>query len=68
MITYINMPPRKAIIWEVLDAAKDAGMDDVAAACRRLLTADMLGWKKHHKPADWQTVTFAFEHVCRGDE
>ena len=50
------MPPRMQIVWDVLERAKDAGDAVVTAACRRLIEANRLGWRKHHDPADWQLV------------
>lgn len=50
------MTPRMYIVWHVLEAAKDAGDAMVIAACRRLIVANRLGWRKHADPADWQTV------------
>ena len=44
--------PRMAMVWHVLEGAKDAGDDRIAAACRRLIAANRLGWKKHARPAD----------------
>lgn len=53
-------PPRMQIVWQVLEAAKDAGDDLVIAACRRLINADHIGWRKHANPADYRLVlTFA---------
>lgn len=51
-----RQPPRMAIVWRVLEGAKDVGDQTVVAACRRLITANRLGWKKHHLPADWTLV------------
>lgn len=53
------MTPMMRIVWEVLEAAKDAGDQHVIAACRRLIVANRLGWKKYRKPADVEIV-FAF--------
>lgn len=50
------MTPRMMITWKVLEAAKDAGDGFVIAACRRLIVANRLGWKRHHNPADFQIV------------
>lgn len=50
------MIPRMRIVWAVLDAAKDAGDEFVIAACRRLINADRIGWRKHHDPADYSLV------------
>jgi hypothetical protein len=43
MITYHQQPPRMAITWQVLEAAKDAGDELVIAACRRIITAHRIG-------------------------
>ena len=50
------MTPRMQITWNVLDAAKDADDDTVIAACRRIIIADRIGWKKHGDPADFRFV------------
>ena len=50
------MAPRMKIVWAVLEAAKDAGDSTVIAACRRLIRADRIGWRRHHVPADWNLV------------
>lgn len=50
------MNPRTQITWNVLEAAKDAGDAVVVAACRRILTADRLGWRKHGNAADYALV------------
>jgi hypothetical protein len=44
------------LIWQVLEGAKDAGDTEVLAAARRLVRADMLGWRKHAQPADYEPV------------
>ena len=49
-------PPRMAIVWEVLEAARDTGDKVVIEACVRLIDADRRGWRKHHDPADWRVV------------
>ena len=49
-------PPRTRIIWSVLEGAKDVQDETVVGACRRLIRADRLGWRKHHNPADWALV------------
>ena len=51
-----NQPPRLRITWAVLEAAKDAGDEKVIAACRRIITADRFGWRKHGNPADLKLV------------
>ncbi len=56
--------PRIIIVWAVLGAAKDAGDHAVVAACRRLIRADTIGWRKHAEPADKRLVAeFARDHV-----
>jgi hypothetical protein len=44
------------ITWAVLEAAKDAGDEMVIAACRRIIAADRIGWRKHGNPADLELV------------
>lgn len=44
------------IVWDVLEAAKDAGDAQVIAACRRIIKADRIGWRKHGNPADLRIV------------
>jgi hypothetical protein len=51
-----SQPPRMRITWAVLEAAKDAGDEMVIAACRRIIIADRLGWRKHGDPADLELV------------
>lgn len=46
------MTPRMRIVWDVLEAAKDNGDAIVAAACRRLIVADRIGWRRHARRAD----------------
>ncbi|BCH23535.1 hypothetical protein [Mesorhizobium sp. L-8-3] len=48
--------PRMQIVWDVLEAAKDNADEMVIAACRRLIVADRLGWKKHAKRGDIELV------------
>lgn len=50
------MSPKMRIVWEVLEAAKDAGDQMVIAACRKCIEADRLGWKKHHGAVPYKTV------------
>jgi hypothetical protein len=51
-----HMSPKMMIVWQVLEAAKDAGDQMVIAACRRLIVANRIGWKKHANPADYRLV------------
>jgi hypothetical protein len=56
------MTPRKKMIFEVLDAAKDACDAEIVAACRRLMKADRLGWRKYADISDWAKIeAFAAE-------
>lgn len=48
--------PRMEMVWSVLDGAKDAGDQVVIAACRRLIEANRLGWRKYAQAADIATV------------
>ena len=50
------MTPRMQITWQVLEAAKDAGDEMVVAACRRIIVADRIGWRKHGNAADLALV------------
>ena len=53
---HFSEPPRMRITWAVLDAAKDAGDEMVIAACRRIIAAGRIGWRKHGNPADLKLV------------
>ena len=53
--------PRMQTVWSVLEGAKDCGDTMVTQACRRLITANRLGWRKHHDPADYALV-LGFHH------
>ena len=44
--------PRMRMVWQVLEAAKDAGDERVIAACRRCIVADRRGWRAHGDEAD----------------
>ncbi|WP_200474605.1 hypothetical protein [Azospirillum argentinense] len=50
------MTPRMQIVWDVLEAAKGNNDATVISACRRLIEANRLGWKKHANPTDWALV------------
>lgn len=50
------MTPRVAITLDVLEAARDAGDPMVIAACRRILAADRLGWRKHGDRRDLRLI------------
>jgi hypothetical protein len=39
-----------------VQASKDAGEEMVIAACRRVIAADRIGWRKHGDPADLELV------------
>jgi hypothetical protein len=52
----LAVTPRMQIVWDVLEAAKDNGDDLAIAACRRLIVADRLGWKKHADRGDIELV------------
>ena len=55
-MTTHHQPLRMSITWQVLEAAKDAGDEAVIAACRRIITANRLGWRKHGKAADLRLI------------
>jgi hypothetical protein len=42
------MTPRMAIVWDILERAVDNNDVVVIAACRRLILANRLGWRRHH--------------------
>jgi hypothetical protein len=48
--------PRMQIVWDALEAAKDSSDEIAIAACRRLIVADRLGWRKHAKRGDIDLV------------
>jgi len=50
------MNPRMHITWKVLEAAKDNADEFVIAACRRIIVADRIGWRKHGNPVDLRIV------------
>lgn len=50
------MTQKMQIVWQVLEAAKHNDDDTVTAACRRLIVANRLGWRKFHNPADFSLV------------
>ena len=54
------MTPRMQITWDVLERAKDCGDETVIAACRRIIVADRIGWRKHGSQHDLNLV-FAFD-------
>jgi hypothetical protein len=56
MTKEILMPPGMRITWEVLEAARDVGDEVVIAACRRIIAANRLGWRKHGDRADLRLV------------
>lgn len=57
------MTPRMQITWTVLEAAKDAGADQIIAACRRVIEADRIGWQKHGNAADYRMIREAYEAI-----
>ena len=50
------MTPKMKIVWEVLDRAKDVRDFQMVEACRRLILASRLGWRKHHQPSDYSLI------------
>ena len=50
------MTLRMNVVWEVLDMAKDVRDFHIWGACRRLIIADRLGWRKYHDPADMALI------------
>ncbi len=61
-----TLVPRMRIVQSMLEGALDVGDEYVAAACRKLITADRLGWSKHHDPSDWALVR-EFAEVVDGE-
>jgi hypothetical protein len=45
-------PIHNRIIWNVLECAKANDDAMVIAACRRLIVASRLGWKRHAEKSD----------------
>jgi hypothetical protein len=58
------MPPRMQITFTVLEAAQNVGDAEVTAACRRIITADRIGWRKHGNPADYRTVVAVYDAIA----
>jgi hypothetical protein len=54
--------PFMRMVWEVLESAKDAGIDDVVAACRRAIAADRIA--RPVDAADRATVLEAYEAIA----
>ena len=50
------MTPRMEIVFSVLEGAIDNKDIWVIAACRRLIAANRLGWKRHANKSDIATV------------
>ncbi len=48
--------PFMRMVWEVLESAKDAGIEDVVAACRRAIANDRIA-----KPVDANDATIIRE-------
>jgi hypothetical protein len=46
----------KPRLLDALERAQDCEDEVVIAACRRLIIAYRLGWKKHHRPDDWRML------------
>lgn len=58
--------PRMDIIWRVLPRAIDAEDWTVIEACRRLIVANRLGWRRYTNAADWNLV-MAFDDLGADD-
>jgi hypothetical protein len=48
------------IVNSVLESSLGAGVEDYVAACRRLLWANLRGWRKHADRNDWKLVFNAY--------
>jgi hypothetical protein len=58
------MNPTMHIVWRVLEAAIDVSDQTVTAACRRLIVANRLGWRKHADTArKWADLLSKFSKV-----
>jgi hypothetical protein len=55
-MTMTNVPLRMHVVFDVLERALDNKDIAVVAACRRLICANRLGWRKHADPATWRLV------------
>lgn len=53
---------RMAIVRSVLPMALDAKDRMVIDACRRLIKAETIGWRKGHDPRDWELVKEFSDH------
>jgi hypothetical protein len=62
-----SRPPRLHIIHAMLESALDAGAQEYVATCRRLLHADLIGWRRHADREDWKAILEAYEDM-RADE
>lgn len=54
--------PFMRMVWEVLESAKDAGIEDVVAACRRAIANDRIA--KPVDAGDRATIIEAFEAIA----
>jgi hypothetical protein len=60
-------PPRLDIVRVMLESALDTGAQEYVAACRRLLWADLIGWRRHAEREGWKIVLEAYKDM-RADE
>jgi hypothetical protein len=49
------------IVWDVLPRAIDAEDWTVIEACRRLIVANRLGWRRYTNATDWNIVLSFYE-------
>ena len=59
----ISTPPRVAIIHHVLESAREAGVTEYVAMCRRLISADLRGRRMHADRNDWKAVLEAYDEL-----
>ena len=59
--------PKLFIIEAVLVGALDAGAEAYVVACRRLLSANLRGWRKYADPKDWAMVLEAYGEMLAAD-
>ena len=55
--------PKLFIIEAVLVGALDAGAEAYVVACRRLLSANLRGWRKYADLKDWEMVLEAYSEL-----
>ena len=62
------MTPRMEIVWSVLARALDAEDWEVIEACRRLVVANRLGWRRYTNATDWNLVLAFYDDETTAEE